>query len=278
MTAIPVAGVRALARPATRTALVRRLLATALVALVFLCAGLARRLESQPGPAYVPPRSAAVVVLDLSASISTDTYSRIGQTLRQLVARGGDYGLVVFSDIAYEALPPGTPAAALAPLVRYFTLPDHTPPGVAPTFPVNPWSRRFTAGTRISNGLELAREIVLDERLERPAVVLVSDLADSPDDVRRLSSILLAYRRDRIPLRVVALNPSSEDAGFFERLLGTGTAILPARLPGESGYAAPVAAGVPGRLVLGGMIVAALLALHTLWSVRLRWGSPGVPA
>ena len=56
-------------------------------------------------------------MLDLSASITADTYSRIHQTLQQLVARGGRYGLVVFSNIAYEALPPGTPASALEPIV-----------------------------------------------------------------------------------------------------------------------------------------------------------------
>lgn len=275
MRAIPLAQARLLARAARRTALVRAVLAVALVALVLACAALARgpQVHERAQP-YVPPKSAGIVVLDLSASISSDTYSRIGETLRQLVARGGRYGLVVYSDVAYEALPPGTPASALAPLVRYFTLPAHTAPGVAPTYPPNPWSRHFTAGTRISNGLELAHTIVLEDHVKRPAVVLVSDLADDPQDVQRLTSILLVYRRDRIPLRVVALNPSPTDAGFFQRLLGTGTAILPARLPGEAGYAATAASsGVSGRLVAAAAMVAALLGLHTLWSARLRWSA-----
>jgi hypothetical protein len=71
----------------------------------------------------LPAHSSAIVVLDVSASISADTYSRIGATLSSLARSDGRYGLVVFSDQAYEALPPGTPASDLQPLVRYYTLP-----------------------------------------------------------------------------------------------------------------------------------------------------------
>jgi hypothetical protein len=272
--AIPYAGVAALARAAARTRLVRIALAVTLVALVLATAAVARhpRLH-ESAQTFVPPKSAGIVVLDLSASISSDTYSRIGETLRRLVATRADYGLVVYSDVAYEALAPGSPAAALAPLVRYFTLPVQAAPGAAPTFPTNPWSRDFTAGTRISAGLELARQIVVDQRIRKPAVVLVSDLADDPQDVQRLTSILLAYRRDRIPLRVVALNPSPDDAAFFERLLARGTAILPARLPDEPGFQPPArGGGFPLWLVVLAVATAVVLAASELRSARLRWG------
>src|SRR5204862_7929182 len=106
----------------------------------------------------LPAHSAAIVLLDVSASISADTYPRIGATLSSLSRSGGRYGLIVFSDQAYEALPPGTGARDLAPLVRYFTLPPIHGPGAAQTFPVNPWQRVFSAGTKISAGLELARQ------------------------------------------------------------------------------------------------------------------------
>ena len=76
-------------------------------------------------------------MLDVSASISADTYSRIGATLSSLARSGGRYGLVVFSDQAYEALPPGTPASDLRPLVRYFTLPP-AHGGFAPDVPAEP--------------------------------------------------------------------------------------------------------------------------------------------
>ena len=63
----------------------------------------------------LPKESNAIVVLDLSASISSDTFNRIGETLDQLAATNGRYGLIVFSDVAYQALPPGTPSAQLRP-------------------------------------------------------------------------------------------------------------------------------------------------------------------
>ncbi len=136
---IPYTGAQTLARIAARTIVARVVLSVALVALVLAAAAAARhpQLNKQP---LVSPKAGGVVVLDLSASISSDTYSRIGQSLRELVARGGRYGLVVFSTAAYEALPAGTPASALAPLVRYFTLPSQAVPGEQPTYPTNPWT------------------------------------------------------------------------------------------------------------------------------------------
>lgn len=280
MNAIPYAGIAGLAHTAARTRLVRALLAVALVAFVLVAAASSRHPRLNDAvQAYVPPKSAGIVVLDLSASVSSDTFSRIGETLKRLVATDGRYGLVIYSDIAYEALPPGSPSSALAPLVRYFTLPAETTSGLAPTFPANPWSHDFTAGTRISAGLELARSILLRDRVRRPAVVLVSDLADDPQDVQRLTSMLLAYRHDRIPLRVVALNPSSNDAAFFHELLAQGTAVVSARVPGEPGYTAPLQHGrFPLRLVLLAIGVALLLATRELWSARLRWGGGETPA
>ena len=76
---------------------------------------------------------------------------------------GGRFGLVLFSDTAYEAIPPGTPSEALRPLVRYFTLRPARTEGFLPTFPVNPWANSFSAGTKISTGLELARGVIIDD-------------------------------------------------------------------------------------------------------------------
>jgi hypothetical protein len=186
MRAIPYAGVQAFRTLAARTALVRALLAVVLVVLV-LAAALSVRSPHAAAQPFLPPRAGGVVVLDLSASITSDTYSRIHNTLAQLVSRGGRYGLVVFSNVAYEALPPGSPASALAPLIRYFAVPSKVAPGEQPTFPVNPWTASFTSGTAISAGLDLARRIELQSHVRRPAVVLVSDLADDPNDIQRLS-------------------------------------------------------------------------------------------
>ena len=104
--AIPLANAARLARVARRTAIARALLAGLLVALVVAAAAAARNPDLRQ-QAFVPEGSSGIVVLDLSASISTDTYERIGTTLSELASGGGSYGLVVFSDTAYEALPPG---------------------------------------------------------------------------------------------------------------------------------------------------------------------------
>jgi len=187
VSSIPLADAPSFAPDARRTLAVRATLA-ALVAGAVVAAALVAR---DPGTATVVPlpRSAdTIVVLDLSASIGSDTFSRIGATLSQLSRSRGRYGLVVFSDQAYEALPPGTGAADLEPLVRYFRLPPARG-GSVPVFPPNPWERVFSAGTKISAGLELAHRIAFEDRLSKPIAILVSDLDDDPADLPRLVTI-----------------------------------------------------------------------------------------
>lgn len=266
---IPLADARALAAPARRTAIVRTVLAGLLAALVLAAAAAGRDPELRRSP-FVPERSSGIVVLDLSASISTDTYERIGNTLAELAAGGGRYGLVVFSDVAYEALPPGTPATELRPFIRYFTLPAQQTPGFLPEFPANPWATTFSAGTRISSGLELARQVIRRERLRRPAVLLVSDLDDDPIDLPRLRRLMAEYERGGIPLSVVALNPAPEDERFFRRLLREPDALSLARLPRER-LAEPEGAELPLLLAAGTLLAALGLAVNELWGARLVW-------
>jgi hypothetical protein len=271
MTSIPYVGVRSLDALAVRTAIVRVLLAAALVALVVATAVSARHPHVTRAP-FLPARSGAVVVLDLSASITEDTYSRIYQTLADLAARGGRYGLVVFSNTAYEALPPSTPASAFAPLVRYFAVPPPTVPGEQPTFPVNPWSASFTSGTAISAGLGLARQIELAQRARHHAVLLISDLADDPNDVQRLTAVLGEYRANGIPLHVIALNPAISDLEYFKRLIGPSSSIIPAVLSsGPGGRVAAPGTSFPYALLICSVVVALLLAAHELRTARLRW-------
>ena len=248
-----------------------RVLAAVLAVLAVVFAVLVLLLSRHPGTRTIVPLPAnadTVIVLDLSASISTDTYSRIGGTLQSLADSGRRFGLIVFSDEAYEALPPGTPSADLAPLVRYFTLPQQTTPGFLPTFPVNPWARNFTAGTRISGGLDLARRLALET--PHPAtVVLVSDLSDAPSDLTRLTTELLAYRRDGVPMRIVGLNASPTDVQLYKQLLPAGTAIVAAptleQTPPHS------LTPFPWRLVALVAAAAIALALLTLFRQRLDW-------
>jgi hypothetical protein len=266
---IPLADAPSLRDVARRTDVVRLVLAALLLALVGTLAVLGGHARVRTLH-LLPPGSTAIVALDLSASVSEDTYARIGATLADLAASDGRYGLVVFSGTAYEALPPGTRAAELEPLVRYFTLPEQKTPGFLPTYPVNPWSRTFSAGTRISSGLELARRLALDTRLHRPGVILISDLSDDPADLRRVALTILAYRRDRIPLQIVGLNPVPADAEFFRRLLGPKTAISAARLPGETSVVSG-RGGFPWVLAALAVAVAAALVVNELLLARVRW-------
>jgi von Willebrand factor type A domain len=253
---------------ARRTLVVRVVLGALLVGLVVAAVLVSRHPHTQT-IVTLPPHSSAIVVLDVSASISQDTFSRIGATLSSLAHSNGRYGLVAFSDEAYEALPPGTPAADLQPLVRYFTLPEQKSPGFAATFPANPWQRVFTAGTKISAGLELAHQIALDDRLSKPVVILVSDLDDDPEDVIPLGTILAAYKRDHIPLRIVGLNPSAQNADFFSKLSG-GAPITRAGTLGP-GPQPRNHTPFPWTLLALALAVAVALAAHELWGPRLDW-------
>jgi hypothetical protein len=268
MTAIPLADAGALRPLARRTLVVRVALALALVGLVIAAVVVSRRPHTQTIVA-LPAHSSAIVVLDVSASISADTYSRIGATLSSLARSGGRYGLVVFSDQAYEALPPGTGAADIAPLVRYFRLPPARGPGTTQTFPANPWERVFSAGTKISAGLELAHTIAFQDRLSKPIAILVSDLDDDPADLLQLVTILAALKRDHIPLRIVGLNPSNQDVALFKRLTG-GAPIVRAGVL-EPGPEPRNRTPFPWTLVTIALVVAIGIAAHELWGPRLEW-------
>ena len=269
MSAIPLADAPAFAPAAQRTLIVRVVFAALLAAAVTAAALVARNPNAQT-IVQLPSGSTAIVALDLSASISSDTYSRIGSTLSSLARSHGRFGLVVFSDQAYEALPPGTPAADLKPLVRFFELPKQATPGFAPSYPKNPWQDSFSSGTKISSGLTLAHRIAVDSGVHKPVVILISDLEDDPDDVPRLATVMLAYTRDHIPLRIVSLNPTPEALAYFRHILPPQTPVVRAGAlaPGpEPRNHTPF----PWTLVGLAVLAAVGLALNELWGPRLEW-------
>jgi hypothetical protein len=267
--AIPVAGASGLAAFARRTRALRIGAALALLVLAAAAILLGRHPRVHEVN-FLPAGSNGVVVLDVSASISSDTYSQIGTTLRDLVATRGRYGLVVFSDTAYEALPPGSPSESLRPLVRFFTLPPQRTPGVAPTFPDNPWTRSFSAGTRISAGLDLARSVLIDSQLSHPSVLLVSDLDDDAGDLPALASVAEAYKQEKIRLNVVALNAAADDQERFRQFIrGTGM-LTQGRLPNEPTSEAG-GARFPTWLAAVAVALALLLAANELAFARLNW-------
>jgi uncharacterized protein (DUF58 family) len=215
------------------------------------------------------PRNAnVVIVLDLSASVSSDSFSRVGATLRSLSRTDDRVSLVVFSDEAYEALPPGTPAADLAPMVRYFELPKQRTPGFLPSFPANPWSRTFTGGTSISSGMELAISIATSQA-RPPEVMLISDLDDDPGDLATLAAASAVVRHDRVPIRIVGLNPSPGAIAYFRAIFGHSAPIVEAPTFGTA--VSRQTTPFPWGLVVLVLIAALALAWRERWAPVLRW-------
>jgi hypothetical protein len=271
---LPLADAPALAPLARRTSIVRWILVVAIGA-VAIAAVLSTRTMRVGESAFFSPGSAGVIVLDLSSSTEAAPPQEIELALNRVARSGRKAGLVLFSDVAYEALPPSAKAAELAPFVRYFHAPriDQTNPFAfrnQPRRASNPWSS-FRAGTRISSGLRLAREAL--ERSGTSGVLLISDLNDSLFDVPQLTRTLKDYVRDGIRLRVVGLNPNPGDREFWTRQLGE-DAFVPqpvlARDPARD-REAHLIGSFPHKLVLLGILLAVALAANELWGNRLSW-------
>ena len=271
--AIPLADALALAGAATRTRWARLGLAGLLAGAVAWAALLAFGLRP-PTTAYLPQGTNGVVVLDVSASISSDTYARITATLRKIAASRGNYGLILFSDVAYQALPPGTPAREFAPYIRFFDIggPDAKGGSLA-DLPKSPFTDTFSAGTRISTGLSLALDTIRQQQMVKPAVLLISDLDDETGDLERVTNLAIEYRRAGIPLYVVGLNPSPEDEAFMRRVVPPNGQFTTASLPGggDARSRAPLPVGLIALAAAAALLAAGLLVA----SERLRWRPRG---
>jgi hypothetical protein len=267
-TSIPFGDASAFARRANTIRRARLVCAAIAVAAAIAFVLAATRQPTTSG-SLLPSSSSGMVVLDVSASISSDTYARIASTLDRLVRSHGSYGLILFSDTAYQALPPSTPASQLEPLKRFFELPAETSPGALPEAPQSPWTETFAGGTRISTGLSLALDVIRKQHLHHPAVLLVSDLDDDSGDVDRVSQVAIAYRRAGIPLHVVGLNAAPDDAAFIKRFVAGKGSFEKATLPSEESTHASARTDL--MLVTLALVVAAALAGFLLLVEPLRW-------
>ena len=246
-----------------RTHVVRAALAIGALALVLAAAASAREPKTSER-ALVPPDRIGVVVLDLSLSITDDDYATIRRTLRRLVEEKASIGLVVFSDVPYELLPPGTPADELKPVTRLLVAPRLGPVQ-------NPWTQTFRAGTRISSALELAKSILERDEVASGSILLVSDLETAPDDVPALVRTIVELKRADVTLRVVPLAPSSDALSLFQGLLQKDAiAGFTSRAP-DGSTAEPGATGVatPTLFLVLGVLAFALLAAHELFAGRI---------
>jgi hypothetical protein len=215
--AIPLASTAGLDSAARRTLLLRILLALVLVGLA-LAASDTGRSDAAAARGLLPGGGGGVLVLDVSRSIKPESYPTIVNVLKQLIRAGSPVGLVAFSDIAYELLPPGTPARELKPLLRFF---GPAPPRAGPDpVPPNPWSDSFSGGTQISRGLVLAHEALVRVGAPRGPILLVSDLDTVPDDTPRVAQTFNTFRNEGVRFRIVPLSPRADNLSLFENLAG----------------------------------------------------------
>src|SRR5262245_52446039 len=126
---IPASEPNRFGRPTRRTTLARAGLAAGLVLLLAACVLVARQYDVRRAP-LVESGSSGVIVLDLSASVFEGGFEA---TVRKLVRTDERAGLVVFSDVGYELLPPGSSGREFEPLLRFFR---SSPTGFLPP---NPW-------------------------------------------------------------------------------------------------------------------------------------------
>jgi hypothetical protein len=265
---IPVSDPTLLGGLARRTRIVRIALAVAVIAAVVAAFLVAPR---HPGRRYLPAQAVGIVVLDVSSSVRPSTYYRIEQTLDSIAGSKLRLGLVLFSDTAYEALPPGTPATDLVPFLRFFA--PHGSGSSQTYLADSPWQQWFSAGTRISQGLFLAQHMLDRENAKKGAILLISDLADDPNDQDAVKQSVIDLEQKGIPLEIVALDPSIQNANFWKRLLGAQAVYQTAKLPtgDQAAGKIEVTNGFSMALLLFAALAVLVLAVNEWWTEPFRF-------
>ena len=207
---LPYGELGALRRPVLRTTAVRLLLGAALVGVLVAAFVVALGRDARPD-ALLPAGTTGMIVLDLSASTGAQT--EVGDLLRHIADGNERTGLVVFSDGAYEVVPPGVPGRDLAPLIRFFS------EGPGGTVPGDPWFD-FAAGTRVSAGLEQALLSFERDEIARGSVLLASDLEFVAEEIARLPALLTELEQKGIEVRILPVDAREEQKRFFERVVG----------------------------------------------------------
>jgi hypothetical protein len=272
---LPVADAPLLKGAEARERRVRVVLALVAVLLLAAATLLAAR-STGPSPATAGSGGGPVteIVLDVSGSVGDSSSGFAGKTLARIGRSGGRIGLILFSDSAEEALPPGTPAAQLLPFARSFTPVKKKPLTTPPTGPEhdsNPWHPSFTGGTRISAGLTAGIEALRRDGA-RGTALLISDLGDAPSDFARVKRLLLRLDEAGIGLKILPLpNALAGDVKWFKRLAGPGGFKQP--LPIRTAVRARTGpSSVPLALAAVAALLALVLAAHELAARSLRWG------
>lgn len=265
---IPIATTGTMGPAVRRTLLLRIALGALLIALVVAAVDTGRS-KAAADRGLVPGGVGGMLVLDVSRSIKPEANRTITNVLQQLIDSHTRIGLVAFSDIAYELLPPGSPSSQLQPLLRYFAA-ARPKPGPDP-YPPNPWSTNFSGGTQISSGLAVAHAALVRAGQPKGPILLVSDLDTAPDDVPRVALAFNQFRAQGVPFRIVAVSPRADNLSLFKNLAGPGAFTHPVqRTSGALGQTEGAEAGhTPWALIALALCVLAALAANEHWNGRL---------
>jgi von Willebrand factor type A domain len=274
---IPLADSGRLSGAIRRTTLVRfgllAVLAVLAVVAVWRAAGLETRTVS-----FLPESSTTIVVLDQSRSVYLADYKAIAAILTRVVQGDPSVGLVAFSDTAYEMLPPGSHGSDLKALLRFYR-PTGVGSNVDPStnFPASPWDNTFSGGTKISAGLQLAREMVDRDHVKRATILLVSDLETAGEDRPAFAESLIRIRNDpRLTLRIAPLYAIPEERAFVARFVPRDSFVRPSQIRGH-GPAEPrrrLLAHTPWALIVAGALILVALAVNELLCGRLDLRRP----
>jgi hypothetical protein len=271
-----------LAPVARRTRRLRIALALAALGLLGVALFLAQGAEAR-STSYFATGGEGIVVFDLSTSVDPIKYQRVYRVLTTLATPASRFGLVVFSDSAYEMLPPGTRGEEVRPLLRFFRPPRTPPPPTSrqqarqqplPSLGIqSPWSGTFRGGTRISTGLREARLIIERDRIENPTVLLMSDLDDSAFDTQALTQELIRYQAEGLRLRIVGLFPQSDDRVIFAGTLGEDVFVERTELlqNSELEERQTLIGDFPVAFSVAGAVLLLLLAVNEHACRRLTW-------
>lgn len=257
-----------------RTALVSAALAI-VVGVAALAVNVAARRSEPARVSLLPAGASVVVVLDLSLSIPEVAYERMRNAMTELAASDARVGLVLFSDIAYELLPTGSPASELQPVLRYLTpvpgeFNDQTG---GPLYAADPWSGGFRGGTKISVAIERAREMIEREKGGAGSILLISDLHTADADGDPLAAALARLRQSKISMQIVPLYPLDENRAYFANQVGKQAFSDWNRFFASGGITAsfePPSARPPAALVIAGVVLLLALALNELRGRRLE--------
>jgi hypothetical protein len=265
--AVPSADLPDLHVPGQRTGAVRIVLTAALIATLVWLFVVAK--SAGTGRAAVFPEGAetGVVALDMSASISGPIYARVATTLRGIVNANQSVGLIMYSDTAYELLPPNSPPGAMLQFIPFFVPLRYY--GSTPVFGQTPWDT-FMGGTRVATGLEMARTALRRAHVKHGSILLVSDLDDSNADQGLLETEALRLREQHIPVRIVPLFAQPRDKRLFAALFGEDSFVDPSVFTHTAKrHAASIAAPQPWMLILLGCLLVVLLAGNERFNGRL---------